>query len=106
MYSIRTPNIRKIHQMQREIHQIELYLLLILIPIVGINIIVLLLYSHEALLLISGDAVGHLLSISTNQVTLVLLCVVGGVDPCIATLVSNPSIRLQQQARMYSALSA
>ena len=39
-----------------------------------------LLYSHEALLLISGDAVGHLLSIGTNQVALVLLGVVGSAD--------------------------
>ena len=31
-------------------------------------------------MLISGDAVGHLLSIGTNQVALVLLDVVGGAD--------------------------
>ena len=53
---------------------------LALIHIIGINIIVILLYSHEALLLISGDAVGHLLNIGTNQVALVLLGVMGGAD--------------------------
>ena len=53
---------------------------LVLILIIGINIVVLLLYSHEALLRISGDAVGHLLSIGTNQVALVLLSVVGCAD--------------------------
>jgi hypothetical protein len=37
-------------------------------------------YSHEALLLIIGDTVGHLLSIDTIQVALVLLGVVGGDD--------------------------
>ena len=31
-------------------------------------------------MLISGDAVGHLLSIGTNQVVLVLLSVMGGAD--------------------------
>ena len=39
-----------------------------------------LLYSHEALLLISGGAVGHLLSIGTNQVAPVLLDVMSGAD--------------------------
>ena len=42
--------------------------------------VVVLLYSHEALLLVSGDAVGHLLSIGTNQVAPVLLDAMGGVD--------------------------
>ena len=42
--------------------------------------VVVLLYSHEALLLVSGDAVGHLLSISMNQVAPVLLSVMGGAD--------------------------
>jgi hypothetical protein len=70
--------------MQREIHQMELYLLVVgitvLILIVGINVVVLLLYSHKALLLVSSDVVGHLLSIGMNQVALVLLGVVGGAD--------------------------
>ena len=52
----------------------------VLILAVGINVIVALLYSHEALLLVSHDAVGHLPSIGTNQVALVLLDVVGGAD--------------------------
>ena len=45
--------------------------ILVLILLVGINIIV---------VLVSGDAVGHLLSIDTNQVVPVLLGVMGGVD--------------------------
>ena len=53
---------------------------LILVLIIGINDIIVILYRHEALLLISGDAVGHLLNISMNQVVLVLLSIVGGAD--------------------------
>ena len=52
----------------------------VLILVVGTNIIVVLFYSHEALLLINGDAVGHLLCIGMNQVAPVLLDVVGDVD--------------------------
>jgi len=48
----------------------ELYLLVlgitVLVLVIGINVFVVLYYNHEALLLISGDVVGHLLSISTN----------------------------------------
>ena len=51
-------------------------LILVLVLVVGINVVV----------LVSGDAVGHLLSIGTNQVAPVLLGV--------ATLVSKPSIHL------------
>ena len=55
-------------------------IVLVFVLIVGINVIVVLLYSHETLLLISGDAVGHLLSIGMNQVVLVLLGFMGGAD--------------------------
>ena len=44
---------------------------LVLILLIGINVVV---------ILVSGDAVGHLLSIGTNQVMPVLLSVVGGAD--------------------------
>ena len=51
-------------------------LIVVLVLIDGINVVV----------LVSGDAVGHLLSIGMNQVALVLLGVV--------MLVSKPSIQL------------
>jgi hypothetical protein len=76
------------HQMQHEIHQMELYLLLysslVSLSLSSSSSLVstssLSFYSHEALLLIIGDKVGHLLSIGTIQVALVLLGVVGGDD--------------------------
>jgi hypothetical protein len=76
------------HQMQHEIHQMELYLLLysssVSLSSSSSSSLVstssLYFYSHEALLLIIGDTVGHLLSIGTIQVALVLRSVVGSAD--------------------------
>jgi Na+/H+ antiporter NhaC len=55
-----------------------------LLLVIGITILVLvLIVGNNIVVLVSGNVVGHLLSISMNQVALVLLGVVSGADsPC------------------------
>ena len=65
MYSICTPNIRKIHEMQHEIDQMELYLLTPLL-VVGITVLILVVDINVVVVLVSGDAISHVLNIGMN----------------------------------------